>query len=305
MSVDLFSRDHPSPQQTPGGRDGRCCADMRTLAGAAALLSIALMSACTSPGAEVQAAARAQAMTIQVLPVGGLEVTAHVPAPGSSGSRWHVYLEGDGLPWWQGRVPAADPTGLRGIMPSLMAQDPAPRLLLHRPCYARERMPAGCEPGLWTDARYGEAVVAALDSGLDRLAAEQGIQQVVLIGFSGGGTLARLLAARRNDVVALITVSANLDHDLWSRLHGYRPLQASMRVRDTPPLPAGILQWHLAGGADTTVPPQVVRQGVAHDPHARVRELEGFDHHCCWAALWPTLLEELEHALNARPSAAH
>lgn len=269
---------------------------------------MALLSGCTSPGAEAKSAARAQGLIIQVLPVGGLEVTAHLPPPesvhpreGTSGVRWHVYLEGDGLPWWQGRVPAADPTGLRGIVPDLMAKDPAPRVLLHRPCYARERMPAGCEPGLWTDARYGEAVVAALDRGLDRLAEAHGIEEFVLIGFSGGGTLARLLAARRNDVVALVTLSANLDHDLWSRWHGYRPLAASLRIRDTPPLPTTILQWHLAGAADTMVPPQVVRQGAAHDPYARVRELGGFDHHCCWAAFWPTLLEELGQALSAPP----
>ncbi|MGE3772290.1 MAG: alpha/beta hydrolase, partial [Gammaproteobacteria bacterium] len=76
--------------------------------------------------------------------------------------RVHVYLEGDGRPFATRRLPAGDPTPRRRLARELMALDPTPSIYLARPCYEGLAKAPGCAPALWTEARYGEAVVASL-----------------------------------------------------------------------------------------------------------------------------------------------
>ena len=47
----------------------------------------------------------------------------------------HVYIEGDGEPFMRNRYISPDPTSKQGLMLSLMALDPAPSVLIGRPCY--------------------------------------------------------------------------------------------------------------------------------------------------------------------------
>ena len=54
---------------------------------------------------------------------------------------------------------------------------------------------------------------------------------VVLIGYSGGGTLAWLMASRIPETTRVVTIAANLDIDEWTRIHGDSPLSGSQRRR--------------------------------------------------------------------------
>jgi pimeloyl-ACP methyl ester carboxylesterase len=64
---------------------------------------------------------------------------------------------------------------------------------------------------------------------LDQLKTRAGsVDRLILIGFSGGGALAALLAERRNDVAGLVTVAANLDLDQWVRAKNLTPLRESL-----------------------------------------------------------------------------
>ena len=47
---------------------------------------------------------------------------------------------------------------------------------------------------------------------------------MVLFGYSGGDTVADLLAALRDIAIKLITVAVNLNHTDWNDLHHIRPL---------------------------------------------------------------------------------
>ncbi len=259
------------------------------------LTSIVLVAACSSPAERFNAAAARHGYDQQTVTVGQHALTVHVATGDMVGGVWHVYLDGDGVPWRHGRYRSADPTPATHLTLALMDRDRAPRLLLHRPCYARPVMDAACDPALWTDDRYGEVVVSTMNRALDTLVADYRVDGLVLIGYSGGGTLARLLAGRRDDVRGLVTVAANLDHEAWAAHHGYLPLTGSLAVADTPPLEAHVLQLHLAGSDDAVVPAWIVRQGSAHDPHASIEIIEDFDHRCCcWADLWPAVLRRLE-----------
>jgi pimeloyl-ACP methyl ester carboxylesterase len=115
---------------------------------------------------------------------------------------------------------------------------------------------------------------------------------VVLVGHSGGGTLAWLMATQVPETSAVVTAAANLDIDLWARLHGYSLLAGSQNPALMPPLPARIREVHYAGGRDRNVPPAVLESFAAGHPAARIVVIGDYDHECCWVARWPQLLAE-------------
>ena len=206
----------------------------------------------------------------------------------AAGDRLHVYLEGDGTPWTDGRHAAVDPTLRSPVALKLMTRDPAVTLLLGRPCYHGHYADAGCRPALWTDARYSEAVVASMAGALD--AVRPPGTRLTLIGHSGGGTLAMLLAERVAGVDAVVTIAGNLDLAAWARRHDYEPLSASLDPSARAPLPPHIRQIHFAGERDREVPPQLVGAAARRQPGARLEVRPGFDHACCWLRDWPGLL---------------
>src|SRR5690606_20500543 len=85
-----------------------------------------------------------------------------------------------------------------------------------------------CSIDDWTDARFAEKWVARTNAAIDDAKRATKVSHVVLAGYSGGGVMAALIAARRNDVGALLTVASPLDHAAWTRLHGVSPLSASL-----------------------------------------------------------------------------
>ena len=121
-------------------------------------------------------------------------------------------------------------------------------------------------------------------------------RDVVLIGYSGGGTLAWLMAARIPETTRVVTIAANLDIDEWTRIHGYSPLAGSLNPALAPALTPAIEQLHYVGGRDTNVPPSVAGSFASRHPEARVIEIAEFDHRCCWIERWPAA--SLRHALG-------
>jgi hypothetical protein len=200
----------------------------------------------------------------------------------------HVYLEGDGRPWLTRRRISADPTPHNALALRLMLRDPAPSAYLGRPCYHGSATDPGCAPWIWTHGRYSEPVIASMADALRKIAGVD--RELTLIGYSGGGTIAMLLAPRLPNVTRVVTVAANLDIAAWTRHHGFSPLTDSMNPADMAPLPAGIAQLHLAGGRDRNVPPRLSATAVARQPGASFRVLPRYDHRCCWERDWPALI---------------
>jgi dienelactone hydrolase len=130
-------------------------------------------------------------------------------------------------------------------------------------------------------------------SAVQRVAERHRARRLVLIGYSGGGTLAMLLAERVANVRALITVAGNLDTDAWTRLHGYTPLTGSLNPARRAPLPPHISQLHLAGGRDRNVPAALIEPVVRQQPGAHLRVYDDADHGCCWTRRWPQILEAI------------
>jgi hypothetical protein len=268
----------------------------RAAARGAVLLAAAVLSgACAAPAARF--AARAADLGLERSEVSGGPYAHIVYARGprvAAAPLLHVYLDGDGTPWRRGH-PEPDPTPREPLVLELMARDPGAARYLGRPCYHGLGARSPCAPRDWNEGRYAPEVVASLAAAVRALAAEAGSSRVALLGHSGGGTLAMLVAPRVPEVVAVVTVAANLDVEAWAAAREI-PLSGSLDPARLGPLPAGIVQRHYAGGRDRVVPPALVAR--APIPPGSLRVVAEFDHVCCWRERWPEILAELRRALG-------
>jgi pimeloyl-ACP methyl ester carboxylesterase len=150
-----------------------------------------------------------------------------------------------------------------------------------------------------------------MTAALRRILGPGSLHEVTLIGYSGGGVLAMLIAARVEQVRTVVTIAANLDIDAWADHHGYSRLIGSLNPASQPPLQAKIRQIHLVGERDLRVPAHLSEQTIARQPNARLIVMANFDHVCCWERAWPDILAHQkqrdwvpEMALQAIPERA-
>ncbi len=217
----------------------------------------------------------------------------------AAGQALFVFIEGDGSPWSRdGREPARDPTPHRPLALDLAARTDGSVMYLGRPCYFSARSDPACNPAVWTSQRYSAAVVASAAAVVNRYAAANSIGRIVLIGYSGGGTLAVLLAARIPATQAVVTIAADLDIEAWTTWHGYLPLAGSLNPAEQAPLGSGIEQWHLIGGRDDNAPESVSARYLDRLDPEQVWRFASFDHVCCWIEAWPDILRRIRSALD-------
>jgi hypothetical protein len=263
-------------------------------------LAAALLAACATPAERFERRATALGFDSVRLEGEGFRHLAYASDVQTRSDTLHVYVEHDGTPWMNLTHVSRDPTPRTPFGLELMARDGGPRLLLGRPCYFEQTTEQHCSPLMWTHQRYSPEVVSSMVAALRRFLKVNPFRRVVLIGYSGGGTLAWLMAAQVPETAAIVTVAANLDTDDWTRIHGYTPLAGSLNPALMPPLPPTIAQLHYVGGRDRNVPPSVVQSFARRHPGARVIELADFDHECCWIERWPKLLEELQSIVTSK-----
>ncbi len=203
---------------------------------------------------------------------------------------WHVYIEGDGRAVTARGSPSLDPTPRTPLLLPMLAQDPAPALYLGRPCYFHTDDP-NCSPLNWTLARYSPDTVASMAAALRQHIPASA--RVLLIGHSGGGTLAVLMAAllaeEQNNASAVVTLAGNLQVATWTRYHHYSPLTQSLDPMTQPPLPACISQYHFAGAEDGEILPVWIEEFAQRQPSSQFQRLAGVTHREGWP-LWWTLI---------------
>ena len=212
-------------------------------------------------------------------------------AKGSANSRLTVYIESDGAPWISREQPPNDPTPVKPVVMHMAVADPSSSVAyLGRPCqYLSERDLDDCDPALWTLGRFSEEAVAASQAAVERLKRLAGASRINLVGYSGGGAMAALVAARRQDVACLVTVASPLDTNAWADAIGITRLHQSLNPVDHADRLAAVPQMHFTGARDTIVPPGSIRRFTARVPSARVLNLERYSHTCCWQEDWAEL----------------
>ncbi|HKK15573.1 MAG TPA: alpha/beta hydrolase [Gammaproteobacteria bacterium] len=215
-----------------------------------------------------------------------------------------VYIEGDGFAWKRKGVLSSDPTPKNPVALGLAARDPRASILyIARPCqFPDAQNLENCPPRYWSSHRYAEEVIASINEVIDHFVKLTVSSSIELIGYSGGGSIAALLAARRSDVNSLVTVVANLDHEAWTRIHAVSPLRGSLNATDIAESIQHIPQYHFVGTKDRIVPLSVTESfldRITNPSHVAIERIPGFDHECCWVDSWPALLCEagaLDHA---------
>ena len=253
-------------------------------------LVLALTACALSPAQRIEDEARGYGFTRKVIQGKNFFHVVFTNAPSQQSKTLHVYLEGDGRPWIHEQFVASDPTPRQPLMLRLMALDPVPSIYLGRPCYLGLASRPPCSPQFWTYGRYSQRVVDSMAAVLKQFMKQATFQSLKLIGHSGGGTLAMLLAEQLPKTRAVVTIAGNLDPDAWTLFHGYSPLRTSLNPTHRAPLNPAIYQLHLAGGRDQTIPLGMFQTAVAHQKQAEVRIISGFSHDCCWRKIWPSIL---------------
>lgn len=208
-----------------------------------------------------------------------------------SGSLLHIYIEGDGQPWVGEKI-AADPGPFKLISLSLMRRDSMPSIYLGRPCYFQDLIgDKNCHPSLWTRARYSQQVVDVMVNALLSQPQLAAYDEWVLIGHSGGGALAYLMAQQLPKVNKVITISSNLDVSAWVDHHQYAPLDRSLDpAKIDSPKPLKL--FYLAGGKDKNVPLEL-NQTFLNNVNATIILREEYDHNCCWEKEWQKILDQI------------
>lgn len=209
-----------------------------------------------------------------------------------------LFIDGDGSPWTHGgRQIARDPTPRVPLALELAARTPASVLYLGRPCYLQITPAPECSGALWTSQRYSSDVVASMSAAASAFVSEHHFKRVLLVGYSGGGALAVLMARALPGISGVVTIAGNLDPDTWATLHGYLPLQGSLNPALEPPLPADLKQWYLVGERDTNVPAAATARYLQRTPQERVWSYARFDHVCCWTREWPSIFAKIQAEL--------
>lgn len=214
--------------------------------------------------------------------------------PNNAGDTLHIYIEGDGNPWL-GNAPAADPTPRQPLALELMYGSAADAIYLGRPCYFNHYArgeDAQCDVRYWTSARYSQAVIDDMTAVALRYIAQKNPRRIVLIGYSGGGVLATMMACalpKPVTLITLITLAANLDTDRWAALHNYSALSLSRNPAEYFVPCSGLTQLHFAGADDMQVPPDIT-QTFTDRFDATLTVLPNTDHSRGWVEQWPQLL---------------
>ena len=208
----------------------------------------------------------------------------------------HVYIEGDGARWIHSSLPPDDPTPNLPVSLKMAIADPHPNVLyLARPCQlTRGLARKGCSYKLWTYARFSPTVIETTNSAISSFVERLGKVKIVLYGYSGGGAVAALVAAKRLDVIGLVTVSGTLDHEAWTTHHNVSPLEGSLNPVNFKSKLSSIPQIHYTGEDDKVVPNLVVKSYIRKlniNNKAKVISFKNYNHYCCWIKNWPKILK--------------
>lgn len=206
----------------------------------------------------------------------------------------NIYIEGDGRVRRSRTSVTDDPTPKNALALQLATLDPTPSVVyIARPCqFSPDDLITVCDSKYWQQARYSTTVVNAIDQAINQIKTQSSAKKINLIGYSGGGTIAVLIAAKRNDIASIRTVAGNLDLLAMEKYHRSSPLNESLDPLDVAQQIKHIPQLHFVGKKDKVVPNQVAQNfcRAANMDKNQIVILENADHKTGWIENWPHLL---------------
>jgi len=216
-----------------------------------------------------------------------------------------IYIEGDGTATRSAAaIKANDPTPNNPVALHLASRDKADNVAyIARPCqythmthydHSTPHEETECAPAYWGDKRFNDSVITAYNNALDNIETQYGTKDFHLVGYDGGGAIAAILAAKRDDVLSLRTVAGNLDHNAQSVYLGIPPLNESLNAIDFAADLRDVPQHHFIGGQDETIKPAVLNsylQAIGDSPCVKYTLIQEAEHDSGWVDKWPALLK--------------
>lgn len=204
-----------------------------------------------------------------------------------------VYIEGDGRAWVTRKKPSDNPTPSHSLVLRLMEKDPRPKAYLARPCMYIQN--ENCKQEFWTEARHSSLMVNVMNAAVDEIKKYYQASEIEFIGHSGGGAMAILLAAKRNDVKSITTIAGNLDIEFFTEYHHVTPMVGSLNPIHYTANVRSISQLHLVGGDDHVVPEKIANRykEKINSDCVKVKVFEGFTHFKGWGSIWPAVFKEM------------
>jgi len=215
----------------------------------------------------------------------------------SPGAPLTFYIEGDGAAWTTRRLLSSDPTPRHPLTLKLALADPGQNIVyLARPCQyvLKNGMGTNCNSRYWSSARFSDEVIGSVNLAISKFKKQASAPSIHLIGYSGGGAVAVLIASRRNDIASIRTIAGNLDHENISRLHGVTPMTESLNPIDVAEKIKKIPQIHFSGSRDKVVPAAIAENFMARQAGPACSQtvlVEGAEHGNGWLEQWPALLQ--------------
>lgn len=205
------------------------------------------------------------------------------------------YIEGDGRPFIKRHLISSDPTPSYQMLSVLADMDNRDNIVyVARPCqYTSKELNPKCtiQSGYWTNKRMSQEVVESINSVINKI---NNGKKFSLVGYSGGGGIAVLIAAINNKVSDITTIAGNLDHQEFTSSNRVTPLQGSLNPIDYAGKIKHIPQLHLSGGMDKVIAPYVARKFIEKSlsKSAKHKIYENVSHNAGWYNVWQDLLRK-------------
>ncbi|MFN3701102.1 MAG: hypothetical protein ACK4VI_06235 [Alphaproteobacteria bacterium] len=263
------------------------------------LLATLAIGACTSkPYVREEAAKRISApvwMVNRQIPANEYSITAYERMH-KRHSIAHLYIEGDGSTWTAKNPQSVNPTPINPVALHLAAHDLAENVVyLARPCQYSTMVSktASCPTEAWTNGRFSQGVIDAYKTAMDEIKKRYDITEFHLIGHSGGGAIAAILATQRDDVLSLRTVAAPLNHTAFTHMHAMPPMDKSINPIDLASQLRTVPQHHFIGGQDRLTQPAILHsylQALGANNCTAYTFIQEAEHEAGWVEKWPELL---------------
>ncbi len=261
------------------------------------IISAALLSGCATVNTGYRIAdtlATGHNFTKEYIKTGLCDVTSFYHLR-NLGGPLTVYIEGDGFAWRSRHELSDDPTPRHPLVLSLAAIDPSDNVAyLARPGQLTASGKPDCDPAYWSEKRFSQEVVSAINSGLDYLKAKSQAKEINIIGYSGGAFIALLVTAERGDVSSLRTIAGNLDPEAVNRYHKVSPLEAIPNPIDIASKISHIPQRHFVSASDSVISVSITgsfAEKVGDQRHESITIVEGTNHTAGWQKAWPSLIQ--------------
>jgi len=211
--------------------------------------------------------------------------------PATLASTMTIYIEGDGAGWFFRTIPPRNPTPHQSLVAAMAAEDQNQLVMyLARPCqFIAVQTIKECDESMWTDGRFSTQVIEMSNQAIDKALRNVPTVRLNLVGHSGGGTLATLIAAQRSDVNCLVTMASPLDITAWARALSIAPLTRSQNPAKPNANLQQIRQTHFLGENDRIATKESIGEYRNFPRDTEFMTISGFDHQRYWADQWPML----------------